>query len=407
MSFSLAIANLRHNPVRTALSLAGVGLAVVLIFMELGFLGAVQQTAVVIYRKLDFDLVIRSPEYLHLADARWISKHRLQEASAIEGVSAAHPFHVTLGNWQTPCEGNWLAILILAVDPASNGLLLPGLPQELERLTTDDAILFDSKSDAIFGPWETPVEDRCGRPDCPFCGAEKRPRDRSYLGLCTDLSGRKVCIRGEFDLETGLAAKGAVLLNERGFQRVAPYDPRDQVSLGLLKVARGQDPAEVRQRLVQWYAARPDEPRVEVLTRAEVERRETKHWVQDTPIGTIFMLSVGVALLVGSAIVYMVLSNDVEMNLGEYATLNAMGYSKAFLARVVLWLAALLALAAYVPSVLIAMGLYTLTESFAHVPISMDWPRIAYVLLLTLVMSVVSGLLAMRKLQRADPADLF
>jgi putative ABC transport system permease protein len=64
MRTSIALSNIRHHSGRTALSLGGIGIAVVLIFMQLGFLGAVENTATVIYSKMDFDLLVRSPEYL-------------------------------------------------------------------------------------------------------------------------------------------------------------------------------------------------------------------------------------------------------------------------------------------------------------------------------------------------------
>ena len=399
MSARLALANLRHNFVRTALSLAGVAFAVVLMFMELGFLGAVQHTAVMIYDRLDFDLVIRSPDYLHLADARSIPRGRLLECASLPGVADARPFHATLGTWLTlskdgsPREDSeWLGILVLGVQSDKSGLELPGLSRQLRKLTTDDSLLVDIESRSNYGPAN---------------GREFGPDD---FGAVVDLSGRRFRIRGVFQLGSGLAANGAVLLDERGFRQVATYDAGKHVTMGLIQVSDGRRAAEIQQQLNAWYADRrrfPDGPPVAVLTRGEVERLETHHWVWETPIGIIFVMGVAIAVLVGAAIVYMVLSNDVEANLGEYATLHAMGYTKRFLAQVVLWLALFLALTAFLPSVAAAIGLYALTEQFANVPIRMTPERLVLVFVLTVVMCVVSGLLAVRKLQQADPADLF
>ena len=85
------------------------------------------------------------------------------------------------------------------------------------------------------------------------------------------------------------------------------------------------------------YAARrprvtpSSSPPVVVLTRSEVLWHETWHWLVNTPIGSIFMAGVALALVVGSVVVYMVLSNDVAGQLKEYATLKAMGYTDGFL----------------------------------------------------------------------------
>ena len=61
MKTPLAWKNLVHNKTRTAVGIAGVGFAVILIFMQMGFKGAIRKTATQIYDALDFDLMIRSP----------------------------------------------------------------------------------------------------------------------------------------------------------------------------------------------------------------------------------------------------------------------------------------------------------------------------------------------------------
>ena len=55
MNTPLAWKNLLHNKVRTAVALAGVAFAVILIFMQLGFKGAVRKTATQIYDALAYD----------------------------------------------------------------------------------------------------------------------------------------------------------------------------------------------------------------------------------------------------------------------------------------------------------------------------------------------------------------
>ena len=66
---------------------------------------------------------------------------------------------------------------------------------------------------------------------------------------------------------------------------------------------------------------------VEVLTRPEAIRYELNRWIRETSIGMIFQLGVAVSLLVGTVIVYQVLSSDVAAHMRQYATLKAMGYT--------------------------------------------------------------------------------
>ena len=69
--------------------------------------------------------------------------------------------------------------------------------------------------------------------------------------------------------------------------------------------------------------------------------------------------------------------------------------------------ALLLAGVSYVPAWFIAEGLYRLTSWLTNLPISMNTPRLGMVLVMTVAMCVISGVLALRKLRKVDPAELF
>jgi putative ABC transport system permease protein len=146
---------------------------------------------------------------------------------------------------------------------------------------------------------------------------------------------------------------------------------------------------------------------VEVLTRADVTAREEYRWVVQTPLGKIFNFGVWVAVLVGVAIVYQVLSTDIANMMGEYATLKAMGYPNRYLAQVVIQQSVLLALTGYVPSLLISWALYAFVGARSGLPMILTWQIMLTVLVLAVVMCTLSGVLAMRKLFQADPAELF
>jgi putative ABC transport system permease protein len=144
-----------------------------------------------------------------------------------------------------------------------------------------------------------------------------------------------------------------------------------------------------------------------VLTRADVSEREEYRWVVQTPLGKIFTFGVWVAMFVGVAIVYQVLSTDIANMMGEYATLKAMGYPNRYLATVVLQQSVLLALVGYVPSLVIAWSLYSFVGAQSGLPMVMTWQIMVTVLVLAVLMCVLSGMAALRKLFQADPADLF
>jgi putative ABC transport system permease protein len=146
---------------------------------------------------------------------------------------------------------------------------------------------------------------------------------------------------------------------------------------------------------------------VRVLTAAEYVQVEENYWKTESPIGFIFSLGTIMAFVVGVVIVYQVLSTDVNAHLREYATFKAMGYRNTYFLGVVFEEAIILASLGFIPGVLLPLGLYKLAANATALPIYMTSSRALLVLTLTLIMCGVSGAIATRKLQSADPADMF
>jgi putative ABC transport system permease protein len=98
---------------------------------------------------------------------------------------------------------------------------------------------------------------------------------------------------------------------------------------------------------------------------------------------------------------------DIRNMLPEYATVKALGYRPRYLTAVVMWQAALLAVLGYVPGFFASIGLYAVASEYGGIPTGMTPVVAAGVLVLTLGMCLASGLLAVRKVHTAEPADLF
>jgi len=419
MKTPLAWKNLTHNRVRTAIGVAGVGFAVIVILMQMGFKGAIRKTATQIYDALDFDLMLRSPAYLHLTEPRAFPRSRIYQASSLAEVTRARPFYLGLSEWQAPVlhgeekataskaaqerAGQWRGIITMGADPNDPGFVDEDIRLAATQLSDSRFVLIDVKSKAEYGP----------RQDGKF-GSED-------IGVETSLGPNRVRIIGLFRLGTGMASNGACLTNPKGYVRACPWQSIDEVNFGLLKLDDPSSAASVKQQLQQMYgipasrsagsqplsAAALSNTDVEILTRAEVNAVEEYRWVVDTPLGQIFTMGVWVAMFVGVAIVYQVLSTDIANMMGEYATLKAMGYSNRYLTIVVLQQAVLLALVGYVPSIAISRFLYWFVEEQSGMPMFMTPQIMITVLLLAIAICVVSGMAALRKLYQADPADLF
>ena len=111
--------------------------------------------------------------------------------------------------------------------------------------------------------------------------------------------------------------------------------------------------------------------------------------------------------IVGVVIVYQILYSDVADHLPEYATLKAMGYKNKYLMGVLLQQAVILAVLGFIPSLGVSWFVYSLAESATLLPIRMTTERAITVFILTLIMCMGSGAIALRKLNQADPADIY
>jgi putative ABC transport system permease protein len=67
----------------------------------------------------------------------------------------------------------------------------------------------------------------------------------------------------------------------------------------------------------------------------------------------------------------------------------------------------ILAALGFFPGLGVSLALYQLTRSATNLPMYMTAIRALQVLVLTIIMCAISGAIATRKLQAADPADMF
>ena len=111
--------------------------------------------------------------------------------------------------------------------------------------------------------------------------------------------------------------------------------------------------------------------------------------------------------IVGTVIVYQILYTEVADHLAEYATLKAIGYTQNYLLTVILQEALLLAVLGYFPGIVFALFMYDSARNATLLPVFMSFERATMVLILTMLMCIISGAIAVRKLHSADPADIF
>ncbi len=397
----VALLNLTSQPARTFACVLGVSFALLLIFMQLGFRGAVGNTANIVLGKMEGDLVMRSPDYVHLYEPRTIDRGWMRLVQSHPMVERVDPFFIMLMRWQNgtrpegcsnaPPDGSFRTVGMMGVEVDHCVLAVPEILGQLDKLKSPDALLVDRATRAEYGPR-----------DC-------RAFSDADVGQTVELGNRTTRIDGHFQLGTGLATNGAVLLSDVGYAYRSGVDTRQRASLGLIRLKPGVSAEQAKVELVRWLQEKDVRgmQELQILTMGEQLRWERARWLRETPIGMIFTMGVVLSFIIGAAIVYMILANDVANRLAEYATLKAMGYSQSALARIVIVQSWLLALLSYLPAFVVAMLLYQITASLSKIPTSMTWERCIGVLGLALLMCTVSGGMAMLKLWKAEPASLF
>src|ERR1022692_598219 len=100
MRIQLTVLNLLHQKVRTLIALLGVAFSTILIFMQLGFYGSAATTATVFIDKLDFDLILLSPDYLDINRPGNFARARMAQAHSIDGVESVVPLYVAGNLWR-------------------------------------------------------------------------------------------------------------------------------------------------------------------------------------------------------------------------------------------------------------------------------------------------------------------
>jgi putative ABC transport system permease protein len=215
------------------------------------------------------------------------------------------------------------------------------------------------------------------------------------------LNGRQAVIVGHFELGTGFSWNGMLMASEETFGRLL-MRPEWQVNFGLVQLRSGSDPVVVQRELQALLPAD-----VRVYTRAEINEQERRYWLRVTSVGQFLLVAVILAVVVGVIFVYQMMATDIRNMLPEYATVKALGYRPRYLTAVVLWQAVFLAVLGYLPGFLVSMGIYSAARNWGGIPTGMT-PEVAVgVLVLTCGMCLASGMLALRRVHTADPADLF
>ncbi len=373
---SLAWSILTHQKGRTALALVGIFMAILLVFIQLGLFFAVPQGGMLLYDNMRFDLLLVSDQYEYQAQPGVFALSGLDRVRGAPDVAAATPLYFGVAKWKGGTGGVWPDLFVIGFDPASRIFRPASINRQLRTIERPDTVLVDSTSRSLFGPLTT--------------------------GRVVEIGNLAVTIGGQYMLGTGFMGIGVAIASEANFARLFPGRGLGQVNLGLIRLKPGVDPVAATRQL-----RGPAGPGTQILTRAELARREASYWTTRTSVGLIFGSGLLIAVVVGIMVVYQIVSTQVGRQLPQFATLKAIGYGDGALAVTVAAMSLLLVVAGFAPALAAAAWVYRLIRERTLLPVTMTAGHAAVVLGAALAMSAISALLALGGLRRADPADVF
>ncbi|MCA9190501.1 MAG: FtsX-like permease family protein [Planctomycetales bacterium] len=390
MRTPLAWKNLTVSFNKFLLAAAGVGFAVVLMFMQIGFRNALIDSNVQVFRLFSSqhtDLIMLSRARYNISTEQRFPRYLLQAAAGIEGVQQVSSLAMERGTAQVQVVGHApRPIRVLGMELSNPFFASKALHDQLSYADRHNAALLDSRSKPVFG----------------FAGDLPGLADQEI-----ELSGIQLPIVGYFELGTDFANDGTLLVSERLLAKYFPWrspsgHPNDQVDIGLLHIEGSQDPQTLCRQI---ESLAPDQ--IDVRPMTEFIQREKDFWSASTPIGKIFFIGTLMGLVVGAIICYQIQFTDLSEHMPEFATLKAMGYGQAYFWSFIVCQSFYLACMGFLPGWLIAFGLYNLLGQFSGLIMEMTFWRVVLVWMLTMGMCLTSGILAIRRLFSTDPASLF
>lgn len=373
---------LAHNKLRFAAALAGVAFADILVLMQLGFLGALIDTIRLPYRHMNADIFLSASDMNTLADGSPLPRQRMYEALAVPGVASATPLYYGKIDWKQP-DGTIRTLDTFGIDPAAHAFDLPEINAALDQLKISDIAVIDRRTRNV----------------------AKRTFERisSTSPMVFEVKGRTLTVPSTFALGGGFSADGYMVVSDQTFLKLFPQRVAGAPNHILLKLEPGADRtavlAELRGRLPDYDTA--------VRSVDQTVAKDIAFQTTQRPVGIVFGFGVIIGILVGSIIVYQVLSTDVADHIREYATFKAIGYRQRFFLGIVFEEALILACFGFIPGLIAAMTLYAIVSAATGLPLSMTILRAAMVLAGTIAMCTLAGAVATRRLAKANPADLF
>jgi putative ABC transport system permease protein len=373
MIATLAFRNLVHDRTRCAIVVTGLATSIALVSIQLGVLLGFDRMISSVLDHTRADLWIVPNGTTTFDDSASLDMDARYAALASADVVSIAPIIVGFAEWRRPAGGT-TSVIVVGANP-DDGVLRPwnmssghGL-----RLRTPNAVSVDTTYASVLGV--------------------------AGIGTEAAIEGVKATVVA---MSTGIRSFTTSPYVFTSLSQARDYlgTPSDRATYLALTLNNGADPRAVRRRL----AARLRD--VEVLLPGEFRQRNLEKWLLGTGAGAVLIGGSVLSLLVGGLIVAQTLYANINDRVREFATLKAIGSSRAYLKAVVLSQAGVSTAAGLLLAGLVVAGA-AVSAAASPLPIVVTPALVAVVVTLAVLMGAGASMAAIRKVLRIDPALVF
>lgn len=371
--FTLAFRNLFHDRLRFIATVIGIVFSMVLVTVQMGlYLGFGRMvTTMIDHASADLWVMPRGTKCFE--DPSLLNARERYRALSINGVAEAIPVVIGFADWRMP-SGTTTPVFVIGSDLRSGGLQPWNLVEgRIESLSTPKAVAVDRS-----------YFDRLGI---------------SGMGATAEIRQQPVRVAAVTDGIRSFTTTPFVFMDVNRAREHTGV-PSGKATYLLIRLSPDADLDHVRSQLMLNIA------RVEVLTPAEFRERSRAFWLFSTGAGAALFAGALLGVIVGTVIVAQTLYSSTKEHLNEFATLRAIGSSRQYIYKVIVWQALLSAVIGFAIAALIGDAIVHLTAATA-LPIVITPGLNISLFLLTVVMCIGSAIAAIVQVTRIDPVIVF
>ena len=372
MNFTFA--TLWHDRQRYLPGVLAVAFSAVLIALQCGLLLGLLSVTSLPITNTRADIWVGSPDVLSLDLGRAIPRSFLTRVAEHPEVERVEEYYQGFTYWSKPGGGSELCIVIgSSIEDDALGSVAALTPELRRLLTEPDSVVIDEAE-----------LDRLGL--------------KTGLNETGEIAGRKVRVVGLIKGYKSLAGP-YVFCSQSTARPLIPRLGPDQTVYLLAKCRNKEYIPAVVDLLRRQY------PDMSAFTSQEFSVRSRMHWLTKTKAGIAIGYSAILGLLVGAVVTSQTLYAAIAGAMREYAVLRALGIPRWRMAAAVMGQSFWVGVLGILLSLPVVYGLASLGEAAGAKVLLQAW-LVGSVAAITLVMALLSGLVALRSLRLVEPANL-